>query len=216
MIAYWDIIQGSEQWHEIRYGKIGGTLSSSLLVKSDTLVKNVGSCYTEDFTLPDDGFASYDMQRGVELEPMARAELSTYTGLEFLECGWIQSEVSKLMGISPDGITKDLFYQAEIKCPAKEKHFENCYNDKVPDDHLYQCIQAFSVNPHLQSIFFCSFRPENIKPLFVKEMKRNDIIEITVNRKKEKGTVISFADRLMEAALELEQTINQKIELIKF
>jgi len=216
MIAYWDIIQGTDQWHEIRYGKIGGTLSSSLLVKSHTLLKNVGSCYTEEYVPTPDSFVNYDMQRGIELEPMARRELSVYTGLIFKECGWLQSLKCDLMGISPDGITEDLKHIAEIKCPNKEKHFENCYNNKIPDDNIYQCIQSFAVNPGLISVFFCSFRPENLRPLFVKELKRSDIIELTVNRKKESGTVISFADRLMESALELQVKIKNTVDNLTF
>lgn len=216
MKAHFEIIQGTAEWHAIRYGKIGGTLCSSLLVKSDTLLKNVGSCYTEEYVPSDDDYVNSDMQRGIELEPYARRELSAYTKLSFIECGWLQSLKCDLMGISPDGVTSDLKHHAEIKCPTKEKHFENCYNDRIPDDNIYQCLQSFAVNPGLISVFFCSYRPENVKPLFVKELCRDDVIEITVNRKKETGTVISFAERMMAAAIELDKTIKQKVELIKF
>ena len=41
MINHKEIKQGSIEWHELRWGKIGGTLSSGLFVKSDTLLIDI-------------------------------------------------------------------------------------------------------------------------------------------------------------------------------
>jgi len=216
MIAHWDIVQGTEEWHKIRYGKIGGTLAKSILVEGDTLIKNVGSCYLEPFELEVDGYESFDMIRGTELEPIARRELSAYTGFDFLECGWLQSEECELMGISPDGITKSLTVGAEIKCPAKEKHTETLFNGVIPDGNIYQCLQLFAVNPLFEVVYFASFRPESQYPLFVRKITLNDIITLTVNRKKEVGTVQSFVERMRVSSTVIHATIKSKIKSLEF
>ena len=77
MIARYDIEQHSEEWYKVRYGKVGGTLSKGLFVKSDTLLEDVLSELCEEFDLKEN-YQSFDMQRGSELEPEARKALSAY------------------------------------------------------------------------------------------------------------------------------------------
>jgi len=208
MIPHYNIIQGTPEWHEIRYRKLGGTSAKSLLVDSDTLLKNIGCEFIEPFELEEDGFINADMQRGIELEPMARQELIKYSGLEFIEVGWCQSKEVDLIGISPDSITSDLKNMAEIKCPGKEKHFETLINGVIPSDHIYQCLHCFVVNPLCECVWFVSFRPECQYPLFVRKLLATDVIELTVNRKKEIDTVRNFTDRMRAAAIGLQVRID--------
>ncbi|MEG7750696.1 YqaJ viral recombinase family protein, partial [Listeria monocytogenes] len=70
----------------------------------------------EDFEFEADTFESDAMQRGNDLEPFAREYLNKYTGLEFKQTGWLQSEENELLGISPDGITDCNRFSCEIKC----------------------------------------------------------------------------------------------------
>ena len=49
MIKHNELEQGSQEWHEIKWGKIGGTLSKGLFVKSDTLLIDILSQRLEDF-----------------------------------------------------------------------------------------------------------------------------------------------------------------------
>jgi len=146
MIARYDIQQGSLEWHEIRWGKIGGTLSAGLFVDSDTLFIDIISQLNEEFQ-PIDSFTNYEMERGNDLEPFAREYLEEYTGLSFLECGWLQSEENKLLGISVDGIIEDETVSCEIKCLSRKKHMEILFNNEISKDKLFQCIHYFTVNP---------------------------------------------------------------------
>lgn len=178
MIAHYEIEQHSEEWHKIRYGKIGGTLSSGLFVDSETLLNDVLSELVEDFDLQE-SFQSYDMIRGSEMEPEARKSLNAYLGIELRECGWLQCEENTLLGISPDGVTDDLKTSAEIKCPASKKHLVTIRKNEIPKDNILQCIHYFTVNPNLETHYFCSYRPENkFKPIFVKELKRDTLVDI--------------------------------------
>ena len=178
MTTRYDIIQGTEEWHQIRYGKIGGTLSDGLFVKSDTLLINILSQQMEEFEM-EDGYQSADMIRGNELEPLARQNLSEYLGVEILECGWLQSLDYPILGISPDGISKDETICCEIKSPGAKKHAKTILENQIPKDNLMQCLHYFTVNPKLERLIFCSFRPENkIIPMFTKELNRDSIISI--------------------------------------
>ena len=63
-----DITQGTADWLELRHGKITGTASKGLFVKSDTLLIDLISQHIEDWEL-EDSYSSADMVRGNELEP---------------------------------------------------------------------------------------------------------------------------------------------------
>jgi len=185
MIAHYEIEQHSEEWHQIRYGKVGGTLSKGLFVKSDTLLEDVLSELCEEFDLQEN-YQSYDMVRGSELEPEARKALNAYLGIELKEVGWLQCEENEYIGISPDGISEDETISAEIKCFAKKKHLSAVRANEIPSDNIHQCLHYFTVNPKLEKHYFCSYRPENIyKPMFVKELTRQSLIDIGLKKKVE-------------------------------
>ena len=211
-----DLIQGSVEWLEHRYGKIGGTRAKQLHVKSENLLIELLSESTEDFE-QEDGFTSKDMERGNELEPYAVIELNKYTGLEFNSVGWLQHDTIKLLGISPDGITDDNKASCEIKCPAKKKHTSTVYYDEIPLDNLHQCIQYFVVNKELERHFFCSFRPENkIKQLFVKELTPESIVNLGTKAKPKNKTIKEWVLIIEGLAIELQKDLDLAIEKISF
>jgi hypothetical protein len=232
----YDIVQRTAEWHQIKWGKIGGTLSDGLFKNTDTLLIKLLAEHCEEFEMDEDGYYSADMMRGIELEPQAKAQLEIYTGLTFLDAGWIQSSENPLLGISPDGITKDETVMCEIKCPARVKHTRTILEDRIPDDHLEQLIHAFTVNPKLEKLYFCSFRPESIKPLFVKELNRMSLVDlgwtktIEIEQRGVKGQLIKpkikkvadirsvreWVEIAKTEALRLELLIKEKIEELKF
>lgn len=176
-VYHFNIDQQSSEWFELKWGKIGGTRAKELFVKSDTLFYKLLAETIEPFDEDaEDGYQSEAMERGNFLEPQARIELQKYTGLEFIECGWIQSD-NELMGISPDGITADLTVQCEVKCPQPIAHLKMCVSDAIPLEYINQCVHAFTVNDKLEMLYFVSYRPEcTIKPLFVKKLTRDSLV----------------------------------------
>lgn len=215
MIAHWNIKQGTEEWHAIRWGKIGGTTSKGLFVKSDTLLDELLSEITEPFEV-EDSFESADMIRGFELEPLARQEVSLYIGREILECGWLQCEEIPLLGISPDGITSDMTISAEIKCPARKKHMSTIRTNEIPLDNLHQCVHYFTVNPHLEKHYFASFRPEAIKPLFVKELTRSSEVNLGTKAKPVIKNIAEWVSIAKTNAINLETEIYNEIIKLQF
>jgi hypothetical protein len=216
MIIRNDIEQHSEEWHEVRYGKIGGTLSKGLFVKSDTLLEDVLSELCEEFDLQEN-YQSYDMVRGSELEPEARKALSAYLGIELLEVGWLQCEENEYLGISPDGISEDETISAEIKCFAKKKHLSTIRANDIPNDNIHQCLHYFTINPKLQKHYFCSYRPENIyKPIFVKELTRESLINLGTKAKPIIKTVNEWVEIAKKEGELLKEQITIELNKLKF
>ena len=179
MKSYTNIIQGTEAWHEIRYGKIGGSTSKGLFTKGDGLFYELLAEMTEPFEMDYESFENMAMARGHELEPRARMELGQFAGVEFTETGWLQCEEISLLGISPDGITADLKISCELKCPSNKKHVESALSEEILPEYIHQCLHYFTVNPKLEKHYFASYRPENIfMPLVVRVLALGSVVNI--------------------------------------
>lgn len=214
---YFNIDQKSAEWFEIKHGKVGGTRAKELFVKTDTLFYKLLSEHVEPFDEDfEEGYSSEAMERGGELEPQARIELGKYLGLEFLECGWIQSN-STLLGISPDGITSDFTIQCEIKCPQAVAHLKMCVKDEIPLEYIPQCVHAFTVNDKLQKLYFLSYRPEcQLKPMFVKELTRESLVNIGTNSKPKMERIkLIVNDSFCESDI-LQEQITETINKLNF
>lgn len=211
-----NVKQGTPEWHETRYRKIGGTLSKGLFTKGDTLKLSLLGQFLEDFE-DVDNYISADMERGNELEPYALKESIKYTGLNFITAGWLQCEEISILGISPDGITTDQKNAVEIKCPGSKKHIETILNDSIPLDNIHQCLHYFTVNPKLESLTFVSFRPENkIKPLYCNTITRDSEINLGTKSRPVLMTVENAVQVSKAKAIELENEIKESIKQLEF
>lgn len=214
MIRYDDVEQQTDDWFALKWGKIGGTANKGLFVNSDTLLIDLLSQRLEEFE-PEDSFTSEDMQRGNDLEPFAREYLNEYTGLDFKETGWIQSEENELMGVSPDGITDCNTMACEIKCFGRKKHTSVLLNDAIPKEYVNQIIQYFAVNPKLEKLYWLAFRPEAPKH-FIKEVTLETKFDIGNKRKPQIMSVEAIRDYSNEKANELLIKIKEKEEQLNF
>jgi hypothetical protein len=211
MIVYKDIKQRSEEWHELKHGKVGGTLSKGLFVKSDTLMIDILSQITEDYE-PSEGYISADMQRGIDLEPFALEALQKEIFVEFQEVGFLQNSAIPILGISPDGITEDETIQVEIKCPGAKKHTETILADEIPNDNIHQVLHAFTVNPKLEQMYFVSYRWENkIKPLWYKMLTKESEINLGTKAKPVIKTVLEWVAIARQNAEDLNKEINENL-----
>jgi hypothetical protein len=213
MKVYKKVEQRSLEWFELKWGKIGGTLSKGLKVKGDTLFIELLSQRLEDFE-PSDSFDTADLERGRELEPFAVQYLEEYSGYKFQDFGWIQSTRNELIGISPDGLTEDLKVGAEVKCFARKKHTEVIYNNKIPVENIGQCIHYFVANEKLEKLYFCCFRPESVKS-FVKELTLDSLVNIGTNARPvlvilrdARDLALVQADKLLDRLVKAESKID--------
>lgn len=196
MINYKEIEQNTPEWHQIKWGKIGGTLSKGLFVDSDTLFIDILSQHIEEYNDDDEeGYQSASMIRGKELEPRAIEYAEKYTGIKFNSTGWLQSEENRLLGISPDGISDCEEYGVESKCLSRKEHTAILVENKTPKEKISQIVHYFTVNPKFKKVFFIAFRPESMKP-FIEEFTRESVVDMGWKKKIEievigaKGTPI--------------------------
>lgn len=212
MKVYYDIVQGTPEWHELKYGKVGGSTSKGLFVPSDTLLLELLAEHTEPFEMEEDNYISSDMQRGIELEPLHRSEIEKYTGVNFEVPGWIQSGWCSIIGISPDGISKDLKVSWEGKSPAAKRHISTVYSKQIPSDNIHQSLHYFTVNEKLERHFFSTFRPESQFPLWVKELNLDSLIDLGTKAKPNVKKVSQWVEIAKFNALELEGNLKLAIE----
>jgi hypothetical protein len=211
--------QGSKEWHKMRYGKVGGSTSKRLHVKGDDLLNELVACQLEPFDPTAESFQNEAMKRGNELEPFGRAELISYLGVSFGEVGWIQSNQSELLGISPDGVTFTdslLRFACEIKCPSAKKHIEYIRGNEIPLEYIHQCCHYFAVIEGLEVLYFASYRPECNKPLFVKELRLTDEVNIGTAARPKFATVEKVVLDKVTKAQELESEIKSIVNQINF
>lgn len=215
MKIYHNLEQGTSEWFEMKHGKIGGTRSKQILVKSDTLLIELLAELTEPYDEDVESYKSDAMENGNYLEPQARLELSKYTGVEFLEVGWIQSD-NNLVGVSPDGISKCATIGCEIKCPEAKEHLRTCLADDIPLKHIDQCIHNFLVNPKLEKFWFMSYRPESIKAMFVKSLNRESLVNIGTDARPVFKTIKEVVDLHTAEINKLQIKIKESINKLNF
>jgi len=235
MINYKNIDQSTPEWLRLKWGKIGGTLSKGLFVDSDTLFIDLLSQHIESFDDEEEGYMNDAMIRGKELEPRAIEYISQYTGIQFTDSGWLQSEESKLLGVSPDGISECEEYGVECKCLSRKEHTAILVENKTPKEKIPQIVEYFTANPKFKKVWFIAFRPESIKP-FIEEFTRDSVVDMGWKKKIEvevigaKGTPIKpkienvtdwrtiddWTKIAIQRANELEIKIEEKIKQLKF
>lgn len=217
MKIYSDIVQQTEAWERLKYGKIGGSRSEGLFVKSDTLFIEMLSEFTEPYEPDFDTFETKDTIRGNEFEPRARYELGQYVGVEFFEAGWLQCDENPMIGISPDGFTEDLKIMCELKCPGAKKHNVNIRTSGIHTDYVLQCVHYFVVNPLLELLYFDSFRPEHLyKPHSIRTINRQSLVNIGTEKTPKMFTVEKCVEMSKASALELKERIDKAINEMKF
>lgn len=211
-----EIQQQTEEWFALKWGKIGGSRAKALRQMTEMLIIELIAESVESFEMDTNGYTSDAMLRGITLEPIARESLSEFTGLEFNQVGWIQSEIG-LIGISPDGITSDLTKACEIKCPQAKRHIETCLSNEIPLDNIDQCIHYFTANNKLKELYFLSYRPEfTIMPMFVKKIDLNSKVNIGTEKKPIYSTIYEVVQMNRIRAKEIQEEINNIVNQLKF
>jgi len=177
--------QKSEAWHEARCGRVTGTRFKALVSGESTqtykdLVTNI-AC--EIITRrQEDTYTSPDMERGVELEPIARDLYSEIMGVNVQEIGFITPDEDnpylEWMGISPDGVIKNSLL--EIKCPKARTHLEYIEANKLPSEYRYQVQGQLFVT----GFEYCDFMSysDGMKPFIIRVYPDYELFELFKTR----------------------------------
>lgn len=116
---------------------------------------------------------SYAMERGTQLEGMARMAYESRTGAMVEQTGFHKAELYSNVGGSPDGLVDD-DGGVEFKCPINPQTHLNCWIEGMPDDHIAQ-VQGLMMLHNRDWWDFCSYNPDIPEPhdLYVERIMFN-------------------------------------------
>ncbi len=205
--------QGSEEWHELKNAKIGGTRAKSVQVKksiTEAVIFDEVMSERNTFFNYEEGFTSEAMQRGIDLEPLAIEEVTKETGVIFKDAGWIGR--NDYHGHSPDGISTCEKIGLEIKCPSAKVHNSYVRDNKLPLEYVWQIVNFFAMDESIERLYFASFNPDYLlMPLFLLEVTRESII---FTSKKDSAIVSELAADLNKNVDDLILKIKQEEKVI--
>jgi len=176
-----DAEQRSDEWFSARAGRLTGSVAAGILAK----IKTGEAAARRDLRMklaleritgkPDeDGYVSKEMQRGIDMEPVALGEYEIATGVIVQRTGFLSCE-SIMAGCSLDGHIDDFAGIVEYKCPKSATHYRYLRDGGIPSEHRVQCLHNLWVSG-AQWCDFVSFDdrfPERLQ-LFVARMVRDE------------------------------------------
>lgn len=196
--------QRSDEWHNIRMGKITGTglkkLSGTKLSRDNFFYEVLA----ERLSLESQKEES-DLDRGVRLEDTAVEQFEAKAGKIVEKIGFCQREDNQFIANSPDGLINNngTYSEAlEVKCPSSAKHIKYLLEDKIPEEYYHQVLQYFIVNDELQKLFFISYddRIPNHE-LWIKEIARKEIEEDIAYYKEQQEKFIEEINEKLEGLI---------------
>jgi putative phage-type endonuclease len=179
-----NIAQGSPEWMALRVGKIGGSRISDLLTEgrsgneSLTKRKYKNELIRERLTGRKlDTYKTPAMQRGIDLEPMARAWYEVKYNIFVDQVAIVLHPTINGGQCSPDGIVEATNSLIEIKIPNPENHLDNILTGGKQLEQYYDQVQwQLACMPEKEFCDLVSYDPEMPDHLqgFVKRIYRDD------------------------------------------
>ena len=179
-----DIVQGSPEWMALRVGKIGGSRVSDVLTEgrggAESLIKRKykNELIRERLTGRKlDTYKTPAMQRGIDLEPMARAWYEVKYNTFVDQVAIVLHPTIDGGQCSPDGIVEATNSLIEIKIPNPENHLDNILTGgKQLEQYYDQVMWQLACMPEKEFCDLISFDPDMPDHLqgFVKRIYRDD------------------------------------------
>lgn len=117
------------------------------------------------------------LQRGHDLEPVARKIFEKAKGKEVEEIGFVTLDEEPRIGLSPDGLIKNngkYTEGLEIKSPVAWKYLKYWLENKVPDEYFDQCLHYFVQDEAIEKVYLMIYNPAiKIHPFHIYELERS-------------------------------------------
>lgn len=148
-----DCPQRSPEWFALRAGRMTGSCAADMLA---TLKSGGEPASRRDLRTrivverltgrpQEDSYINTDMQRGIDLEPAARAAYEARTGLLVEQSGFL-AHTDLPIGCSLDGHVGDFEGIVELKAPRSARHFGYLRAGTVPAEHVHQIAHNLFVS----------------------------------------------------------------------
>ena len=200
-----DIIQGSAEWFDARRGKITASRIADVTAKlkggaEAASAKNYrAQLVVERLTgISEDTYTNAAMQRGIDMEPLARECYEFLLGTTVEQVGFSDHPYILMSGASPDGLVGNDGL-VEIKCPNTATHIEYLLAGKVPAQYIPQMLwqMACTGRKWCDFVSYDNRLPEEMQ-LFIVRLERDEkaITEMEL-------AVISFQESITKMIEEL-------------
>lgn len=144
------IDQRTEEWFAARLGRVTASRVKDVMAKgrgkepSATRRNYMMELLCERLTgKRSEGFTSAAMQRGIDLEPVARSAYEIDRGVMTIETGLVLHQQIDGFGASPDGLVSDIGL-LEIKCPLTATHVATLQSSRHDSQYEWQMLAQMS------------------------------------------------------------------------
>jgi len=165
--------QRSEAWFQAKLGRIGASRFKDLMSGESTIgYKGLISDIAAEIKSGEmeETYTNADMERGIELEPEARAAYEDIFEVDVEETGLCipdeSNEFHEWVGVSPDGGMDGFTKLLEIKCPKKRTHWNYIKAEKLPNEYKWQ-VQGQLFVTNAEYCDFMSYHP-SLKPFIIR------------------------------------------------
>jgi putative phage-type endonuclease len=166
--------QGTAEWFAARLGRVTASRVCDVVAKTKTGYSTSRAGYMAELICerltgkPFDQYTNADMQRGTDLEPIARALYEMARDCSVTQVGFVPHPTLEMAGASPDGLIADGLI--EIKCPRPHVHLDYLESGKPPAKYLpqmaWQCI--CTQRTWVDFVSFCADMPEDLQLFIVR------------------------------------------------
>lgn len=141
-----DADQRSPEWFQARLGRLTGSRAADMLAtiktgeaaaRRDLRMQLV--CERLTGQAQEESFVNAAMQRGVDLEPIARDAYERQTG-RFVQATGFLAHRTLMAGCSLDGHVGDWEGIVEVKCPKSATHLRYVRSAALPVEHVPQVL----------------------------------------------------------------------------
>ena len=181
MLDYVDVAQNTDEWFDMRAGKLTSSKLGIVMAKFGQAFGDPAKKYAKVIAVEQlkkapvtSSFSNDHMDRGHEQEPLARAlyEQETFSTVD--NGGFFCND---LIGCSPDGLVRQDGV-IEIKAVIANIHYDNVNRQKIDPAYNWQCIGnlKFTGRDWIDFISYCADYPEG-KQLFVHRGRKEEFTE---------------------------------------
>ena len=174
-----DIQQGTDEWHQIRLGKVTASRVADVMSKVKSGESAGRKNYKMDLVverltnIPTSSFSNSAMAWGTETEPLARMAYEAFKGVFVNQVAFVEHPTIEWFGCSPDGTIEDGLI--EIKCPNTSTHIDYLLAGVPPSKYIPQ-MQTQMACTGAKWCDFVSFDPRlpSELQLFVVRLDRDE------------------------------------------
>ncbi len=167
------LVQQSEEWLNFRKSKIGA--SDAPIIMGVSPWKTAHELWMEKMSCENTVISNSSMERGIELEPIARDLFENLLSVKVEPRVKIHPKYEWMIA-SLDGIDDDQKIMVEIKCPNKRDH-KLAEEGKIPDKYYPQLQHQLEVC-QLDMGYYFSFNGKNTA--LVKIYRNDEYIKLLI------------------------------------